>query len=138
MRIVWVIAFWVWSVLGLIFNAIQVVVAHNMRELGVGTSAAIMMDTMLWIGGSLVFGLGASLTKEDTVRRPTAPPTARHPTAPPAQQAVSPALDRTDRGVTAEDIAAEDAPLERALKVIILTAVVVLIAAIGVLLALRR
>lgn len=62
MRVVWLILFWVWSIVGLLVNAFHVFLAHGESQLGVGTSAAISMDILFWIGGSIIFGLGALLT----------------------------------------------------------------------------
>ena len=86
MRSMWIVVFWVWAIVGLLINGFHVFLAHSMYELGVGTSAAVMMDIVFWVGGSLVFGLGAILTKEDIA------PAARVDPMYQGQQAVSDAI----------------------------------------------
>lgn len=49
--------FWTWGIIGLLGNTINFLSATGM--IGVGTSAYITMGLLYWIGGMLLFGIGA-------------------------------------------------------------------------------
>jgi len=51
------ICFWVWGVVGLIGNTINFLSATG--SVGMGTSTYITMCLLYWIGGLLLFGMGA-------------------------------------------------------------------------------
>lgn len=51
--------FWAWGLGGLIINVMLFVSAPD--RVGVGTSAYITACLLLWIGGMVMFGLGALL-----------------------------------------------------------------------------
>jgi hypothetical protein len=55
------IAFYIWGVLGLFINGMNFVTQTG--SVGVGTSAYLMVGNLIWIGGMLLFGLGAVIHK---------------------------------------------------------------------------
>ncbi len=54
------IGFWLWGVVGL-FGSTLFILTNATGTVGVGTSAYITMILLYWIGGMLMFGLGALL-----------------------------------------------------------------------------
>lgn len=55
--------FWLWGLVGLLFNAVTLMGLTG--SIGVGTSAYLTATTLVWIGGMLLFGLGALLSHHD-------------------------------------------------------------------------
>jgi hypothetical protein len=63
-RTAWlVIIFWLWGVGGLIVNGMNFIALSG--SVGVGTSAYLMVGVLLWIGGMLLFGIGALIVPAD-------------------------------------------------------------------------
>lgn len=55
--------FWLWGVLGLLFNTVSFFGLTG--SVGMGTSAYITASSLIWIGGMILFGLGALLSNSD-------------------------------------------------------------------------
>jgi hypothetical protein len=55
--------FWLWGFLGLIFNAGSLLGLTG--SVGVGTSAYLTATSLIWIGGMVLFGMGALLSHND-------------------------------------------------------------------------
>jgi hypothetical protein len=53
------VLFWIWGALGLLFNAGTLFGLTG--SVGVGTSAYLTATCLVWIGGMVLFGLGALL-----------------------------------------------------------------------------
>jgi hypothetical protein len=67
--------FWLWGLVGLVFNAGTLMGLTG--SVGVGTSAYLTATSLIWIGGMVLFGLGALLTYADfDGERPLPPDTA--------------------------------------------------------------
>ena len=59
--LVWI--FGVWGVVGLIFSLVNYSSAMQATSIGVGTTAYLMVGLLLWIGGMVLFGVGALIAK---------------------------------------------------------------------------
>ncbi|MCS3449556.1 MULTISPECIES: hypothetical protein [Bradyrhizobium] len=57
------VLFWLWGVVGLLFNAGTLFGLTG--SVGVGTSAYLAATCMVWIGGMVLFGIGALLAHTD-------------------------------------------------------------------------
>lgn len=57
------VLFWLWGVVGLLFNAGTLFGLTG--SIGVGTSALLAATALIWIGGMLLFGIGALLAHTD-------------------------------------------------------------------------
>jgi len=57
------VLFWLWGTVGLLFNAGALMGLTG--SIGVGTSAYLAATSLLWIGGMLLFGIGALLSPLD-------------------------------------------------------------------------
>lgn len=66
--------FWLWGSIGLLFNASALF--GSTGSIGVGTSAYLTATSMIWIGGMVLFGMGALLFHNDFAGR-TPYPTGR-------------------------------------------------------------
>lgn len=55
--------FWLWGVVGLLFNAGTLFGLTG--SIGVGTSALLAASALIWIGGMVLFGIGALLAHTD-------------------------------------------------------------------------
>jgi hypothetical protein len=55
--------FWLWGVVGLFFNAGSLMGLTG--SVGVGTSAYLTATSLIWIGGMVLFGIGAVLANSD-------------------------------------------------------------------------
>jgi hypothetical protein len=53
------VLFWIWGVVGLLFNAGTLFGLTG--SVGVGTSAYLTATCLVWIGGMVLFGIGALL-----------------------------------------------------------------------------
>jgi hypothetical protein len=54
------VLFWLWGVVGLLFNAGTLFGLTG--NIGVGTSAYLTATCLVWIGGMVLFGVGATRT----------------------------------------------------------------------------
>ncbi|MET4627591.1 hypothetical protein ABIB83_004614 [Bradyrhizobium sp. I1.8.5] len=57
------VLFWLWGVVGFLFNAGTLFGLTG--NIGVGTSAYLTATCLVWIGGMLLFGIGALLARTD-------------------------------------------------------------------------
>ncbi|UFX41921.1 hypothetical protein HAP47_0021735 [Bradyrhizobium sp. 41S5] len=57
------VLFWLWGVVGLLFNAGTLFGLTG--NIGVGTSAYLTATCLVWIGGMVLFGIGALLAHTD-------------------------------------------------------------------------
>jgi hypothetical protein len=57
------VLFWLWGVVGLVFNAGTLMGLTG--SVGVGTSAYLTATSLIWIGGMVLFGIGALLSHND-------------------------------------------------------------------------
>jgi hypothetical protein len=57
------VLFWVWGGMGLFFNAGTLMGLTG--SVGVGTSAYLTATALIWIGGMVLFGMGALLSHSD-------------------------------------------------------------------------
>ena len=57
------VIFWLWGAVGLVFNAGALLGLTG--SIGVGTSAYLAATSLIWIGGMVLFGLGAVLSHSD-------------------------------------------------------------------------
>lgn len=57
------VLFWLWGVIGLLFNAGSLMGLTG--SIGVGTSAYLAATSLIWIGGMVLFGIGALLAHTD-------------------------------------------------------------------------
>lgn len=57
------ILFWLWGIVGLLLNAGSLLGLTG--SIGVGTSAYLAASALIWIGGMILFGLGALLAHND-------------------------------------------------------------------------
>lgn len=64
-RAVLMLFFWIWGLLGLLINGGEVLSLHG--DIGVGTSAYLLVGEMLWIGGMIFFGLAALFLPPKTI-----------------------------------------------------------------------
>lgn len=55
--------FWLWGVVGLLFNAGTLFGLTG--NIGVGTSSYLSASCLVWIGGMVLFGIGALLSHSD-------------------------------------------------------------------------
>ncbi|WFU25566.1 hypothetical protein QA649_04955 [Bradyrhizobium sp. CB1717] len=55
--------FWLWGVVGLLFN--DGTLFGLTGSIGVGTSALLAATALIWIGGMVLFGIGALLAHSD-------------------------------------------------------------------------
>ncbi|MGY4488341.1 hypothetical protein ACVWWR_007532 [Bradyrhizobium sp. LM3.2] len=55
--------FWLWGIFGLLFNAGTLFGLTG--SIGVGTSALLAASALIWIGGMVLFGVGALLAHTD-------------------------------------------------------------------------
>ncbi|MCK1317195.1 hypothetical protein [Bradyrhizobium sp. 23] len=55
--------FWLWGVVGLLFNAGTLFGLTG--SIGVGTSGLLAASALIWIGGMVLFGIGALLAHTD-------------------------------------------------------------------------
>lgn len=55
--------FWVWGVLGLVFIGFEFVTIPS--NVGVGTSSYIAAQSVYWLGGIVLFGIGALIETQD-------------------------------------------------------------------------
>lgn len=58
-----VVLFWIWGVVGLIYNTGTLMGLTG--SVGVGTSAYLTATALIWIGGMVLFGIGALLSNND-------------------------------------------------------------------------
>lgn len=58
-RNVLIVVFWVWGVIGLVLNAGGFLALS--RTIGVGQSAYMAATNLFWIGGMILFGVGAAV-----------------------------------------------------------------------------
>jgi hypothetical protein len=66
------VPFWLWGIVGLLFNAGSLMGLTG--SIGVGTSAYLAATSPIWIGGMVLFGIGALLShNEFDGERPAAP-----------------------------------------------------------------
>ncbi|MET4601088.1 hypothetical protein ABIB90_000539 [Bradyrhizobium sp. JR4.1] len=56
-------AFWLWGIVGLLFNAGTLFGLTG--SVGIGTSAYLTASSLIWIGGMMLFGIGALLSHND-------------------------------------------------------------------------
>ena len=68
------ILFWLWGLVGLLFNAGSLLGLTG--SIGVGTSAYLAATSLIWIGGMVLFGVGALLSHNDFDGERPLPPTA--------------------------------------------------------------
>ena len=65
--------FWIWGVIGLLVNGFSFLGLTG--NIGVGTSAYLAASILLWIGGMVLFGLGAVIIPSTmNFERTAAPP----------------------------------------------------------------
>lgn len=57
------VMFWLWGVVGLFLNAGSMLGLTG--SIGVGTSAYLAASSLIWIGGMVLFGIGALLAHTD-------------------------------------------------------------------------
>jgi hypothetical protein len=57
------VLFWFWGLVGLLFNVGSLMGLTG--AIGVGTSAYLATTSLIWIGGMVLFGLGALLSHSD-------------------------------------------------------------------------
>lgn len=57
------VLFWLWGIVGLLFNAGTLLGLTG--SIGVGTSALLAASSLIWIGGMVLFGMGALLAQTD-------------------------------------------------------------------------
>jgi hypothetical protein len=57
------VLFWFWGGVGLLFNAGSLMGLTG--SIGVGTSAYLAATALIWIGGMVLFGIGALLAHND-------------------------------------------------------------------------
>lgn len=57
------VLFWLWGCIGLLFNAGTLFGLTG--SIGVGTSALLAATALIWIGGMVLFGIGALLAHTD-------------------------------------------------------------------------
>lgn len=57
------VLFWLWGGVGLLFNAGTLMGLTG--SVGVGTSAYLTATALIWIGGMVLFGMGALLSQND-------------------------------------------------------------------------
>jgi hypothetical protein len=57
------VLFWLWGIIGLLFNAGSL--SGLTGSIGVGTSAYLAATSLIWIGGMVLFGVGALLSHSD-------------------------------------------------------------------------
>jgi len=62
-RIILIWVFWIWGGVGLIISLVSYSSASQAASIGVGTSAYLMVGILLWIGGMILFGVAALLTR---------------------------------------------------------------------------
>ncbi|MET4120308.1 hypothetical protein ABIB90_001720 [Bradyrhizobium sp. JR4.1] len=55
--------FWLWGIVGLLFNTGTLLGLTG--SIGVGTSALLAASSLIWIGGMVLFGIGALLAHTD-------------------------------------------------------------------------
>jgi len=60
------VIFWIWGILGLLINGLSWLTLTG--NVGVGTSAYMAAGMLLWIGGMVLFGLGAVII---AIKRPS-------------------------------------------------------------------
>jgi hypothetical protein len=53
--------FWIWGVFGLLVNTANFMMATG--NVGVGTSAYLSVGMLYWIGGMMLFGIGALILR---------------------------------------------------------------------------
>jgi hypothetical protein len=68
------VLFWLWGGVGLVFNAGTLLGFTG--SIGVGTSAYLAASTLVWIGGMVLFGIGALLSHSDFDGERPSPPIA--------------------------------------------------------------
>jgi hypothetical protein len=54
-----IVVFWLWGLFGLLANCRAYLMLSG--NIGVGTSTYLMLGALLWIGGMVLFGLGAAV-----------------------------------------------------------------------------
>lgn len=57
------VLFWIWGAGGLFYNGVSLLLQQG--AVGVGTSAYLTATALVWIGGMLLFGIGALLANND-------------------------------------------------------------------------
>ncbi len=57
------VLFWLWGLVGLLYNAGTLFGLTG--SVGVGTSAYLTATSLIWIGGMVLFGVGALLSHQD-------------------------------------------------------------------------
>jgi hypothetical protein len=62
-RSILAVLFWLWGVVGLLFNAGTLFGLTG--SIGVGTSAYLTATCLVWLGGMVLFGIGALLAHTD-------------------------------------------------------------------------
>lgn len=62
-RSILAVLFWLWGVAGLLFNAGTLFGLTG--SIGVGTSSYLSASCLVWIGGMVLFGIGALLAHTD-------------------------------------------------------------------------
>jgi hypothetical protein len=66
------VLFWIWGLIGLAVNGLYFLLMPS--GVGVGTSAYVAACIMFWIGGMVLFGIGALLRPTDyEFKRPVEP-----------------------------------------------------------------
>ena len=58
------VLFWIWGLVGLVANSANFLAQTG--SIGVGTSAYLTVGMLYWIGGMVLFGVGALLTRPVT------------------------------------------------------------------------
>ena len=58
--------FWLWGTFGFLIN-VGLYVDTMGKSIGVGTSATMPTTALLWIGGMLLFGIGAMINPRDYI-----------------------------------------------------------------------
>ncbi len=56
------VLFFLWGIVGFLFNLISLVSMLAPIGVGVGTSAYVAAGALIWIGGMIFFGLGSLIT----------------------------------------------------------------------------
>jgi hypothetical protein len=62
-RTVLAVLFWLWGGIGLLLNAGSMLGLTG--SVGIGTSAYLTASSLIWIGGMMLFGIGALLAHND-------------------------------------------------------------------------
>jgi hypothetical protein len=60
-RFIWALLFWIWGMGGFVINSVLYLALQG--NVGMGTSAYMALGFLYWIGGMLLFGLGALIAR---------------------------------------------------------------------------